>query len=329
MATIKDVAKLAGVNPSTVSRVIANNPKISAETTEKVHQAMKELKYRPNAIARSLVNQSQTKIIGIILPSNNESLFHNPFFIQAISSISVYAQDHGYYIMHGHSREENKEIEILKELVNSQWVDGIILTTVRDNDKCIQYLNETHKPYAVIGKPQDAEHTYWVDNDNVKSMYDATCHMIKKGHKKIAFIGGSEEFKVNKERLQGYKTAMEKHHLPVDDTMIYTKDDSESCGAEGMAYFLRIFTPDVVMTTDDLIAFGACQQAYIVLDKYIPVVGFNNTPVSMYRNPAFSTVDIFANKLGKYAAKLLIDQLEETKMDKNYYIVETKLIDRD
>ena len=140
MATIKDVAKLAGVNASTVSRVIADNPKITKETKEKVYAAMKELKYRPNAIARSLASQSRTKIIGIILPSDNEKLFYNPFFIKVISSISSYAHNYGYYIMHGHSADEEGELKILKEMVNSRWVDGMILTATRENDKCIEYL---------------------------------------------------------------------------------------------------------------------------------------------------------------------------------------------
>ncbi len=150
MATIKDVARLAGVNPSTVSRVIANNPKITDETKQKVYNAMKELKYRPNAIARSLASQSRTKIVGIILPSDNDQLFHNPFFIKVISSISAYAQDQGYYIMHGHSADEDGEIKILKELVNSRWVDGLILTTTRSNDKCIDYLNNMDMPLSLL-----------------------------------------------------------------------------------------------------------------------------------------------------------------------------------
>lgn len=328
MSTIKDVARIAGVNPSTVSRVIADNPKITQETKDRVYAAMKDLNYRPNAIARSLANQSRTKIIGILLPSDNEGLFHNPFFIRVIGSISSYAQNHGYYIMHGHSKEEEGELKILKDLVNSRWVDGMILTTTRENDKCIEYLNKVDMPFVVIGKVDSGVDAYTVDNDNTAAMYDATKNMIEKGFKKICFIGGSLEFRVNQERLQGYKNAMEEHGINVSENMVYAFDDSENCGKQGMEQFLNLFVPDAVVTTDDLIAFGACQLGYEKTGEYIPVVGFNNTPVSVYRNPQFSTVEIFADKLGHYSAKMLIDLLEGKELPEKHFTVETEFYDR-
>ncbi len=328
MATIKDVAKLAGVNPSTVSRVIADNPKISQETKERVYVAMRELKYRPNAIARSLASQSRTRIIGVILPSNNEKLFHNPFFIRVISSISSCAQNNGYYIMHGHSADEEGEIKILKDLVNSRWVDGMILTTTRQNDKCIEYLNEVSMPFVVIGKVDDEVRAYTVDNDNTAAMYDATKQMIKKGYRKICFIGGSLEFRVNQERLQGYKNAMQEYKIDITEHMMFTYDDSEECGIKGMEQFLNYFVPEAIVTTDDLIAFGACQKGYEIIGEYIPVVGFNNTPVSVYRYPQFSSVEIFADKLGYYSAEMLIHLLEGTEVPPKHRNVDTQFYDR-
>lgn len=327
MATIKDIAKLVGVHPSTVSRVIAGKGKVGQATRERVFAAMQELKYQPNMVARSLASKSRTRILGVVLPNSNENLFHNPFFIQVLSSISIYAKSFGYYVMHVNSREEEQEVLILKDLVDSQWVDGIILTTVRDDDGCIEYLNKVNKPFVVIGKPTNHKGVLWVDNDNEKAMYNATKRVIELGYKKVAFIGGSSEFRVNKERLTGYKNAMHEAGLSVDENMVYTGEDTENTGETAMAEFLKSFIPDAIVTTDDLIAYGACQYYYQVKESYIPVIGFNNTPVSIYRNPAFSTVDIHAQDLGKYAAKLLINQLENTITQKNY-IIETALIER-
>lgn len=328
MATIKDIAKLVGVHPSTVSRVIAGKGKVGQATRDRVFAVMRELKYQPNMVARSLASNSRTKILGVVLPNSNEYLFHNPFFIQVLSSISIYAKNYGYYVMHVNSREEEKEVMILKDLINSQWVDGIILTTVRDNDGCIEYLNKVNKPFVVIGKPYNDDNVFWVDNDNAKAMYMATKRVIELGFRNIGFIGGSIEFRVNKERLTGFKNAMDDANLSVNDSMIYIGEDTENTGAFGMATLLRSFTPDAVVTTDDLIAYGACQYYYKELGNYIPVVGFNNTPVSIYRNPAFSTVDIHAQKLGEYAAKLLIDQLEDNEITSMFHIVETEFIER-
>jgi len=128
--TIKDIAKLANVSPSTVSRVISNSPKISQETKEKVYKAMKELNYEPNVIARSLANNS-TRILGLILPTSEDDLFENPFFMQAMKGISVYAQKKGYYTMYAFSDNEEKELEFIKHYVRSKLVDGIILFTSR------------------------------------------------------------------------------------------------------------------------------------------------------------------------------------------------------
>ncbi|MDK2986858.1 MAG: hypothetical protein PWQ96_2503, partial [Clostridia bacterium] len=163
--TIKDIAKLANVSPSTVSRVISNSPKISQETKEKVYKAMRELNYEPNIIARSLANNS-TRILGLILPSSEDDLFENPFFMQAMKGISVYAQKKGYYIMYAFSENEEKELEFIKHYIRSKLVDGIILFTSRQNDKCISYLRNVGHPFVLSGRPEQPNDVLWVDNDN-------------------------------------------------------------------------------------------------------------------------------------------------------------------
>ena len=328
MATIKDIAARVGVHPSTVSRVIAGKSKISDATKQRVYDAMKELRYKPNLMARRLATQSKTKILGVLLPNSNEFLFHNPFFIQVLSAISIYAKKYGYYVMHSNGEKEEQEVKILKDLVGSQWVDGMILTTIRDHDGCVEYLNHAELPYVVIGAPDDSTASYSVDNDNEKAMANATRRVIELGHKTIAFIGGSTEFLVNKHRLNGYRKAMAEANLPVSDEMVFIGSDTENTGEVAMAKFLHSFIPEAVVTSDDLIAYGACQYFYHTQGHYIPVVGFNNTPVSRYRNPAFSSVDIHADKLGEYATKLLIDQLEGRKPNEKCRIVDTALIER-
>ena len=328
MATIKDVAKQVGVHPSTVSRVVAGKSNVSEATKQRVFEAMKQLNYKPNLVARSLVSQSKTKILGVLLPNSNEYLFHNPFFIQVLSSISVYAKRFGYYVIHSNGREEEQEVMILNDLVNSHWVDGIILTTTRDNDGCIDYLNTTDMPYVVIGRPNADTACYYVDNDNIQAMYNATLRLIELGYKRIAYISGSTEFIVNKDRLDGYKKAMEQSGLAVEDYMIFAGDDTENTGEAAMEKFMQKFIPEAVVTTDDLIAYGACQYFYHRQGHYLPVIGFNNTPVSRYRNPAFSSVDINAQQLGEYAAKLLINHLENRPITEKFHIVDTLLIER-
>jgi DNA-binding LacI/PurR family transcriptional regulator len=327
--TIKDVARAANVAPSTVSRVLANSSKISEQTKEKVFAAIKQLNYHPNVIARSLANKS-TKILGLVLPSEAEDLFKNPFFIQIMTGISVYAQRKGYYIMYAFSKSEKEELNFIRNYANSKLVDGVILLTSRQNDKCIKFLNKIKFPFVVVGRPENTEDVLWVDNDNFKAMYDVVDKILLKGHKNVAFIGGPKDLNMSKDRLDGYKKALEVHGVPIDEKLIVQKEDfSEVCGYEAMVDILKYKTPTAVVTTDDLLAFGALKAINEKVDKNIAVVGFNNTPLAIYQRPALSSVDINAEKLGFYAAKLLIDKLENEEMVFTHYMVETVLIERE
>ncbi|EOD00786.1 LacI family DNA-binding transcriptional regulator [Caldisalinibacter kiritimatiensis] len=326
--TIRDVAKVANVSPSTVSRVIADNPKISEETKKKVYNAMKKLNYHPNAIARSLANKS-TKTLGIILPNTSEDLFMNPFFIQAMRGISVYGQKKGYYIMYSYSNNEEEEVDFISKYINSKWVDGIILLTARQNDRCISYLKEVNHPFVVIGRPENTEEILWVDNDNFKAMYDVVTHLIEKGHRNIAFIGGPHSLNVTKDRFEGYKMALQARGINIDEHMISETDFSEDRGYDAMKKILEQKIPDAVVTTDDLIAFGALKAIKEMDEKKIAVVGFNNTLLAAYQSPTLTSVDIKTERLGYRAAQLLIDKIENKETKVNHYIVETELIERE
>lgn len=326
--TIKDVAKIANVSPSTVSRVISDNPKISEETKLRVRAAMEELHYQPNQIARSLTNKS-TKTLGLLLPGAEDKLLINPFWFQAMRGISSYAKKKGYYILLAHAEKNEDENEVLNKLIGSKWVDGIILTTVKDDDSRIRFLKQRNHPFVVIGTPDDQDHTLWVDNDNVNAMFNVVDILIKKGHRVIGFVGGADEFKVTKNRLLGYLKALRANNIEADLNLVYEKDDTEEAAYEAAIEMIAHKTPDAIVTTDDLIAFGV-QRALVEHHlNAVALVGFNNTSLSQYKSPSISSVDINAEKLGKFAVKLLIAQIDDEKLDTNSYIIETKFIERD
>ncbi len=327
--TIRDVAKAAKVSPSTVSRVISDSPQISEATKKKVYKTMKELNYEPNIIARSLANNS-TKILGLILPNAENDLFENPFFMQAMRGISVYAQKRGYYIMYAFSKTEDEELKFLEHYIRSKLVDGTILLTSRQNDRCISYLKTTDHPFVLIGRPEQPNGMLWVDNDNFQAMYNVVDYLIRKGHKAIAFIGGPTNLYVTRDRLDGYKKALRTHAIPENSKMIkFTDQFLRECGYEAMMDILSYKTPSAVVTTDDLLAFGVVDAMKEKDVKNIAVVGFNNTYLSGYQNPSLTSVDINAQELGMHAAKLLIDKLENKDMPTTHYIVDTSLVERD
>ena len=168
--TIKDVAKLADVAPSTVSRVIANNSRISEATKRKVKKAMEQLGYHPNQNARSLASQS-TQTIGLVMPSSGDVVFQNPFFPSILQGISEGAREKKYALQMTTGKLEKETLEAVINMVQGKRVDGMILLNSKVEDKVISYLRERDFPFVVIGKPsKDAEEITHVDNDNVRAI---------------------------------------------------------------------------------------------------------------------------------------------------------------
>ncbi len=327
--TIKDVADLAGVSPSTVSRVIHNNPKISEDTKKIVNAAMEKLKYHPNAVARSLANSS-TKTIGLILPNSSDDLFTRPFFIEAMRGISIYAQSNNYNLMYCFSKSEEEEVQFIQNYLNSGWVDGIVLFTARKDDKCIAYLKKREFPFVVIGQPENPEKTLWVDNDNIQAMYNVTSYLVEKGFRKIVLITGPNQFAVTKNRKKGYFQALKARGLKSDPELVLTGDSfSEETGYECMKKLLESnIQIEAVAATDDFLAFGA-MKAMKEMNRDLPIVGFNNSPRSSFQTPSMSSVDINPVLLGENAAELLIKSLQHKVIPFKNVIVGTRLIERD
>ena len=327
--TIKDVAKEAGVATSTVSRVLSNNPKISEETKDKVNEAIKKLNYKPNAIARSLAN-NKTKILGVVLPSEADDLLTNPFFINAMKGMSIYAQNKNYYITYVFAKDGKKEFESIKEITNTNLIEGIILLRVNENDESIKFLKNIEFPFVAIGRPEKTDDILWVDNDNFQAMYNVVNRLIQKGHKKIGFIGAIKTLNMSKDRLKGYKMALEVNGINYDEQLVMHKHlFKENEGYDAAKELLNKNKITAIVATDDLLAFGAGQLLNEENLDYISLVGFNNIQLSKYQNPPLSSVDINSDELGYYAAKLLIEKLENEESLNTHYIVNTEFIERE
>ncbi|MBW4874288.1 MAG: LacI family transcriptional regulator, partial [Paeniclostridium sp.] len=231
--TIKDVAKEAGVATSTVSRVLSNNSKISDETKEKVHKAIKKLNYKPSAIARSLAN-NKTRILGVILPNEAQEFLDNSFFLNAMKGISIYAQSKGYYITYVFTKENKKELDSIIDIIDAKLIDGIILLRSEENDKSINYLKKINFPFSVIGRPEHSNDILWVDNDNFQATYNVVNKLVQRGHRNIGFIGAIENLNMSKDRLKGYTMALEINGINLNENLIihgtdFTEEEGYIC----------------------------------------------------------------------------------------------------
>ncbi len=326
--TINDVAKEAQVSPSTVSRVIHDSPRIGEETKERVRQVMKQLSYHPNAAARSLA-RGKTKTIGLIIPNSEDDLFYRPFFIMAMRGISIESQKQGYNIMYSFSNSESEEVEFLSRYVQRNLVDGIILMTARERDRCMEFLESKAMPYAVIGHPdQEFTGALRVDNDNFQAMYRVVSHLLAMGLRRIAFLGGEIEMSVTRDRLRGYREALKSHGIEGEAALIQTlRGFSEEAGSKAARVLLGNGA-DSIAAADDLLALGALEEMKRC-GTMLPIIGFNNTIKGSLQQPSLSSVDIQPDLLGAKAAELLIKKLKGEQMAVNFCIVDTRLIERE
>ncbi|WP_188454195.1 LacI family DNA-binding transcriptional regulator [Virgibacillus oceani] len=312
MVTIKDVAKATGVSPSTVSRVIADNPRISLDTKKKVRKAMKNLGYHPNVNARNLVAKS-TKAIGVIMPSSADKALQNPFFPEILRGIGSVTHDMQYSLTLSTGETDEEILDEVQRMVYGSYVDGVILLYSRLNDSVMNFLMEKSFPFVIVGKPYDyiSEITH-VDNDNFSAGKEITNHLIKQGHKKIAFIGGSRDLFVTMDREAGYEAAMKEAGLSYPESYKIHAEFLKSGGRDAVSQLFALSEqPTGIVVSDDLMSLGVLstlEESGFSVPKDISLVSFNNVYLSEITRPALTTVDVRIYELGAQSAKALIEK---------------------
>ena len=288
--TIKEVAKLAGVSPSTVTRVVQNKSTISEETKKRVRAAMKELDYHPNLNARSLVSQS-SQVIGLVLPDDSDVFYQNPFFPTVLRGISQIASDYDYAIQISTGQDEEHRLENLKQMILGKRVDGLIF----------------------LYSKQDSPFISLVDNDNIKAGYDATRYFLDKGYQKIAFLAGNKELVVSQDRYTGYKQALNEAERSLDERIIkfafgfLLEDNSYKIMEE-----LPLDEIEAIVTSDTLVAEGALHYLKDQ-DYHIPIITFDSLKP---RIDVDAYIDINALELGKESFRTLFQIIKDNKEDK-------------
>lgn len=313
--TLSDVAKKAGVSPSTVSRVISNSPRISLATKEKVEKYMEELGYYPNAIARSLA-KNKTGNIGVIMPTRAEDIFLNPFFPEALRGIVKSAANSGYDILLSTNTELEDELNSIKNFIRGSKVDGIVLMSSKIDDASMDYLSSVDFPFSLIGSPyKDDSKINHVDNDNFMAAYELTMYLALTGKKNIAMIAADPNLMVTKKRIEGYKKAIQENNLDFNESQLFIGSFDEETGYKYGRELLNITPrPDAVIITDDLVAFGAIQVLEglnISIPEDIAIASFNNSLLSRYSQTPFTSVDVNAHDLGLESINLLVEAIEK------------------
>lgn len=330
--TIKDVAKIAGVSPSTVSRVIANHPRISLATQERVRRAMKEMEYHPNAIARSLVRQT-SNTLGIVMSRSAEQAFSNPFFPEVIRGISSVARQYQFSLLLSTSKGYQEEQAESLQMLRHRKADGVILLASRPSDRLIDQLEEGGHPYVVVGRVPGRPKALWVNNDNVEAARLAVTHLIEQGHREIGFLGGIPDLFVTQDRLDGYRQALTAAGVPYRPEWVIDTDFTLDAGyAAALSLIDRNPRPTALFAIDDVLAIGAL-RALREQGLHVPgdmaLMGFNDDPITLCVDPRLSTVRIPIFELGARATELLIQRIRSPEREPTQVILPSELVIRE
>lgn len=320
--TIREVAAKAGVSIATVSRVVAGEKNVRPATVARVQEAIQKMGYRPNYNAQALARRT-TNTIGVIVDRTPQAGLQNYYFIDMLASLATSLSSHCQDLLLAFTGEE-KELEEVQRIVSSQKIDGMIKLSVRDGDQTLEYLKAQKFPTVVIGNAKANPPLFYVDNDNVQAMQDAAKYLVDGGHRKIAFVGGSPQYIVTRDRLKGFLRAIESEKQ-VEYKIFYAEFRVEDGYRLGQQLLDEGF--EAAACTDDLLAMGILEYAR-ENGRKIVVAGFNNVAQQMRCITPFSSVDIQTQALAESAVELLLGAIQGQVRERKR-IVPAKFIVRD
>jgi LacI family transcriptional regulator len=309
-STLEEVARLAGVSRSTVSRVINDHPNVRPETREQVWQAIRKSSYQPHALARSLVT-NRTQIIGMIIPEAVTTLFTDPFFPLLLRGATEACNAHRYQMLLSLFDDPTGQEEIYRRVLRSGYLDGVIVASTSLDDPLILDLLRDRVPFVSVGRHPN-EQVHYVDVDNVGGARMAVEHLIRLRHQRIATITGRMDMTAGQDRLEGYRQTLKAHHISVEEELIVEGDYTENSGMVAMQRLLPA-SPDAVFVASDMMAIGALKalrQAGWQVPQDVALVSFDDIPIASAIEPALTTVRQPIERMGSMAVEVLLSVLE-------------------
>ena len=309
MTTIKDVAKFAGVSAATVSYVINNNSnEVGYITQQKVLEAIKTLNYQPNVNARSLKSKITQNIGVILLHTEIKQLLLDPWTMQLLAGILDVSRELGYSILIDFIVEWNDEN--YARIFQQKKTDGNIILGAAIADKIFERVIADRVPHIFIDRYTDDTKSNCICIDNEGGARKAVQYLASLGHRKIAYIGGTEEFSSGLYRKKGYSETMKELNIPLNPDYICSGKWAEESGYD---FLIRLFDldspPTAVFCANDRIAIGVLRAAHdkkINVPGELSVIGFDNSQFSAFTTPTLTTLDVPIYEMGKFAANQMI-----------------------
>lgn len=311
---IKDIAKLANVSHTTVSRALNNKLRIRPETKEKILAIAKELGYRPNFIARSLVMR-RTKTLGLVITN-----IANPFYTELAQGIEKTATQLGYSIILCSTQSDISTEKQYIEMLRSKGVDGILFSSAHMEDPNIVSLAEEGFPIVLVNRrtyhPVVKEKVDYVGVDNILGGFLAVEHLIRLGHQRIGVIGGSAESSVGMERLEGGKRALQIYGVEQREDYFVDGNFLKGSGYHQGKQFLKMADrPTAIFATNDYMALGvyhALLEEEIRVPEEVALIGFNDIEFSSIKGIELTTIGQKKFEMGAIAVEMLVERIEKS-----------------
>ncbi len=327
MATIKEVAARADVSSATVSHVINHTRYVSETVREQVERAMRDLGYRPNALARSL-RSGETHTLGLILPDSA-----NPFFAEFGHAIETAAFERGYSIILCNTENDLEKERVYTEVLENKQVDGMVFVASGENRAALSLITQKGLPLVVVDRDMGNLELDTVITDNYQGGFVATQHLLSLGHRLIACITGPSHLTPSAERVTGYRAALLQANIPVDETLILRGDFHASSGyANGLQLLQRLPRPQAIFACNDMMAIGvirAASQLGLRIPQDISVVGFDNIELGAYITPPLTSVAQPKPAIGQLAINLLLDRIQNPALPRRRNVLPVQLVLRE
>lgn len=332
-ATIRDVARAAGVSTSTVSRVLNQKGTISEETKQRIYKAMEALNYVPNDFARGLATGSP-RVIALVIDVADVRAYSNNFFNNTVFGIETIAHRNDYNLMIINGSPAFGGILSVERLVLSKKIDGVIFPISIANDYLLRKMDELHFPCVILGRSDEISgEANWVDINNTQAGGAATRHLLRNGYKSIGFLSDGEDKLFNRDRITGYCRELANAGLSVDSSRILHGEPTLDDGFEMAAQLLeQPSPPDAVICSSDRLALGAIRAARakgLSVPRDFGVLSFDNTPLTELAEPAITSIDMDTFEQGVQAAETLINQIEDPDASIRQIMLATKTVVRD
>jgi DNA-binding LacI/PurR family transcriptional regulator len=330
MATLKDVARVAGTSVTTASRALNNYDDVAANTRALVVRVASDLGYHPNHIARSLQG-TRVYAVGLVIPQ----LVHryvDSFWLEFIAGVATTCGEAGFDLVLCIGKDLHAEHAHYQRLIRSRRVDGVIVCDIRVRDPRISYLRQSHAPFVAFGRVLGHDDFPWVDVDGASGARGAIEHLLALGHRRIGYLGAPRAYSFTHFRHEGYLDALFAAGIPYDQAIVVEDLDASSDPYAAVRDFLALENPPTALVAcADFLAAGtlrALRSLGVRVPEDMSLVAFDDTLITQHTEPPLTSVRQDNQEIGSRVAAALIQRLRDDSQPPIHELITPSLIVR-